>query len=138
MLLAGLFVYGYVRSATPRFVFADTFGVAPGPGISNINSKVFWFADEGSTYLRFEADAATFHSLVPSGLPHVSDLEYANKRWQGNEAGPAWWTYTFPPDAEIHLLTTEPGQGKRFASEMTLMVYVPREHLVYYHYEGID
>jgi len=138
LLIVGLFTYGIIRSMDPSAVFENTFHRAPASNVRNLQSKVFWFADTGSTYLRFETDAETFRSLVPSELPRITHREYLDKGWHGSDPGPDWWTYDFPASAEIHLKTTGIGEGKRFASEMALMVYVPEERVAYYHFIGID
>lgn len=64
----------------PSAVFEDTFQREPGSTVRNVRSKVFWFAHTGSTYLRFETDAATFRSLVPPDLPPVTHREFLEKR----------------------------------------------------------
>ncbi len=138
LLIVGLFTYGIIRSMNPSAVFEGTFHRAPASNVRNLQSKVFWFADTGSTYLRFETDAETFRSLVPPDLPPVTHREYLEKRWHSTDPGPDWWTYDFPASAEIYLKATEFGEGKQFASEMTLMVYVAEQRLAYYHFIGID
>ncbi|MDP1581395.1 MAG: hypothetical protein Q8M02_14070 [Candidatus Didemnitutus sp.] len=91
LLCLSLMGYGVIRATTPKYVFEETFGSKPSPQVFDIQSKVWWFADEGSTWLSFKADSATFESLVPKHLSRMSSEEY--KKVAGYYSGelPTWW-----------------------------------------------
>jgi hypothetical protein len=137
-LLASIIAYGVVRASIPKYVFKDTFHSTPGENVRNINSKVWWFADEGNVYIRFETDIDTFRKLVPEGLPKVTKEEFEKKGWNETSDPPVWWKPTFSASDEIYLNATDFGNGKTFASEMTLFTYDSQHHVAYYHFIGID
>jgi hypothetical protein len=138
LLLASIIAYGVVRVSVPKYVFNDTFHRAPGDNVRNINSKVWWFADEGNVYIRFETDIDTFRKLVPESLPKVTREEFEKKGWNESGDPPSWWKPSFAPGDEIYLAATDFGKGKTFASEMTIFTYDSQHRVAYYHFIGID
>jgi hypothetical protein len=138
ILTASVTVYDIVRASIPTCVFNDTFHSAPGEDVRNITSKVWWFADVGSVYIRFETDIDTFRELVPEGLPKVTREEFEQKMWGENSDPPTWWKPPFAAGDEIYLTSTGFGNGKEFASESTIFTYDSQNHVAYYHFIGID
>jgi len=138
-LAAGVLVtYGLVRASIPRYVFADVFHAKPTESVQDIRTKVFWFADTGSIYLRFQTDIDTFRRLVPKDLHKVTRQEFEEKRWQESNGYPSWWQSTFSSSDEIYFQASEIGHGKKFASETTWMAYDSKHQIAYYRFLGID
>jgi hypothetical protein len=137
-ILVSVKAFGIVRASIPQYVFKDTFHRPPGESVRNINSKVWRFADEGNVYIRFETDIGTFRKLVPEGLPKVTKEEYEKKGWSESSDPPSWWKPSFAPSDEIYLTATDFGNGKTFASEMTIYTYDTKSQVAYYHFLGID
>ncbi len=138
LLLASIIAYGVVRASIPKYVFKDTFHNAPADNVRNINSKVWWFADEGNVYIRFETDIDTFRKLVPEGLSKVTREEFEKKGWNESADHPSWWKPPFAAGDETYLTATDFGNGKTFASEMIVFTYDSQHHIAYYHFIGID
>ncbi len=134
----GLLAYKLVRASIPSYVFTDVFYTKPTESVRDIKSKVFWFADTGSIYLRFHTDIDTFRRLVPKDLKRVTKQEFEEKKWQEGNKHPSWWQSTFSSSDEIYLQESEPGNGKTFANETTWMAYDSQRQIGYYRFLGLD
>lgn len=134
----GLICYGFVRTSVPRFVFEDTFKRPVPPNVRNIQTKTWWFADKGITYMSFTAERETFERLVPPGLVKVSPEELKRRGWKERTVDVDWWTPLSPEATEIYFLTSGPEGGRTFNSETTLMTYHPGTQRAYYHFLGLD
>lgn len=115
LIAGGIMSYGVVRISTPRYVFEDTFKTKPPSGVSDIKSKTWWFADEGSIYLCFSAERETFAKLIPAGLPKLTREEFQKKGWGEAAQSVSWWTPVTSDTSDIYFLSTEFGKGKEFA-----------------------
>jgi len=138
LAIAGLIGFGIIRATNPRYVYKDAFGERPSADVTTIRSKVYSFADEAHVFLTFRAAPETIHRIVPKYLKKVRYDEYCREMSGNNLTPPPWWK---PPDQstnEIYLLSTDFGQGKRFATETTVMTYDHQTKTAMYFYLGID
>lgn len=138
ILCLSLLSYGLIRAITPHFVFEEALGRKPPQNVTDIKSKVWWFADEGSTWLTFDADRVTFEALIPRNLQKMTLTEYQKVMGHYSGKKPNWWHPLDDPDVEIYFFSPPWGQGSRFASEETLMTFSPATQRVHYQFIGID
>lgn len=136
--IGSLLTYGLVRSSVPKYVFEEVFHSKPTNNISDIKSKVFWFADTGSIYLCFRTNISTFKRLVPKNLPRTTWVEFKEKGWHESGEHPSWWLLAVSDSDEIYWRATEFGKGGKFASETEWMIYDFQRQIGYYRFLGID
>ena len=142
-LLAGILtVYGLIDSMNPKSVFENTFGTPPSPSISDIKSNLYWFADTGSTYLRFNISEVEFRKLMPSGLTECTMQKIkADLPTETGSKIPTWWTHDYQPGWLYFMrddFNKEQPQKKGFHSELEYFIYDPNSKTAYYHFLGID
>jgi hypothetical protein len=138
----GFIAWGIICSVNPRWVFKDTFNVAPPPSVSQIQSSFYSFADTGVVYLRFQTTQDEFEKLVSTNLVKKT-AEEMERDTPGESGGdiPKWWDYQIQ-SGWIYYLRVSPvsnSSGNReFASETECFAYNPKTLTAYYHFVGID
>jgi hypothetical protein len=138
LLVGGIVGFVMIRSTNPRYVYRDAFHEPPSPDVRHIRSKVWAFADEGEAFMRFEASPETFRRIVPKEMQKVSYPEYRKKMPSNNLKPPAWWLPPTEQTSEIYIAVPDYGNGRRFASETTLLTYDAPTQTAMYFYLGID
>ncbi len=136
--IVGLIGFGIIRATNPRYVFKDTFGEPPSGDVTEIKSKVYGFADEAYVFLTFKAAPETVHRIIPKDLKKLAYEQYEREMPGTNITPPSWWRRPTATTSEIYLFSPNFGDGKRFASETTLMTYDQNTQTVMYFYIGID
>jgi hypothetical protein len=147
MLVVALFLiafvaFGIIRSKNPRWVFKQTFNSTPPASISKIQSSLFYFADGGDVYLRFQTSKEEFEKLVSANLnkKNAAEMERDMPRESGDDL-PKWWDYQIQSDWIYYLrvYSSMKNSGpKGFFSETEYFAYNPKTQIAYYHFIGID
>jgi hypothetical protein len=134
----GLVGYGMIRATNPRYVFKDTFGEPPSKDVTEIKSKVYGFADEAQVFLTFKAEPETVHRIILKDLAKITYQQYEREMPGTNINPPRWWRRPTISTSDIYFSSPNFGDGKRFASETTLLTYDENSRTVMYFYIGID
>jgi len=141
LTLAIAVAYLMIDSARPTRVFENSFGQPVPESVSDLQSRLWWFADSGSVYLRFQVDEETFRRLVLADLP-ARIPEEMRAELPGEGGGqPEWWDFTVAP-GWIYYLRVESGGDKPakkgFYWETEYLAYNPATGRAYYRFLGID
>ena len=142
LLLVGFIAWGIICSMNPRWVFKETFHVAPPSTVSKIQSSFYGFADTGIVYLRFQTSEEEFCKLVSTNLAKktAEQVEGEMPHEFGGDV-PKWWDYKIQPDW-IYYLRNSPATNstatRGFSSESEFFSYNPKTQTAYYHFIGID
>ena len=137
----GLVAHGLWSSSRPANVYKITFGVAPSADVTDIRSKYYYFADTGTTFLKFKASPSTIDKLTAKGWTRLKYQEQLEAHASDDANTPAdddtpnW----FKPDLTESTVTyvSEHRIGD-FASESETLTYNPATRLAYYDFVGID
>ncbi len=142
ILVVALYGYAFIESSNPATVFRNSFGEPPSEVVSEIQSDLYWFADTGSVFLRFETTEEEFLRLVPEGLTRRTLTEIQNGLPGGSGIEtPEWWKFRFEEDwayfwrNDFNLKS--PGR-RGFFSETEYYAYNPNDGLAYFRFLGID
>ena len=117
------------RPSTP---FKDSFGFAPPPDVTILQSFEEGFGDYGITYLHFKANPATVQRIVSKGMVQVGPTTATPS--STNSTPPDWWQ---PPDKSVEKFIGSIGK-RNFAREEDYLVYDPATGDVWYRFMGID
>ncbi len=141
VVVAGLYCFVIIDSMNPRSVYANTFGVKPAADVTDIQSDLYWFADTGSTYLKFRTTEDRFRSLLASDLSPITPEELGNYGLAGSST-PDWWDLKNDAEGWLYYFRehnhADDVADSMFAAEWELMAYDPGTGFVYYHFIGID
>ena len=140
-VLVGVVGYGLIQSTRPSIVFKQAFDQKPPAGITNLQSKYWFFADSGSIYLRFNCSPETFESIRPSGLERTSREDFkdtfGNRSYSGD--APSWWSpEKIVGEGRYYVGRDSKGKNKHFSSETEILVYDVSSGVAFYNYLGID
>ncbi len=125
--VAGLFWH----STRPGEVYKNTFGVHPSADVSDLKSRLYYFADTGEVFLQFKCNKATLDSLIASkGMA----IDPAPKSvW---DETPQWWLPGLGADWSECYSTENSTKG--FAQEEAVLIYNPNTKQANYYWRGID
>jgi hypothetical protein len=137
LFLGSLIVVGIVNSMNPHYVFTKTFAEEPDEHVHELKSKVWTFADSSDIYLQFKTSPDKFHRLMPTDLKRVTFEEYKADLGYLDD-WPDWWQAIDRSNSEIFVLNKSHGEGKKYESELTLMIYDAKSQFAQYYFCGID
>ena len=141
-LAVGLLGYGIYWSSRPANVFQETFGESPSAAVSDVQSRLYWFADNGEVRLRFHTTSEEFDRLVPPDLMAIPADLLRKKVGYSSGSQPEWWSFQFEPSWRYHWRehTHEArALGKKgFYWELEIYAYDPATKTAYYRFSGID
>lgn len=140
--IVGFFAFGVYWFSRPTEVFHEAFREYPSPEVSDLESRQFFFADNGEVRMRFITTRLEYERLVPGDLRPSSAEEVRRRMGIRSEGDPEWWTFQFNPSWQYALRETERDAnraGKRgFFWELEVFAYDPSASVAYYFFSGID
>lgn len=140
--IVGFFVFGVYWFSRPPEVFREVFREYPSREISDLESRQFFFADNGEVRMRFVTTRLEFERLVPADLRPSSAEEVRRRMGIRSGGDPEWWTFQLNPSWQYAMRETERDAnraGKRgFFWELEVFAYDPSASAAYYFFSGID
>ena len=130
-------IYGFSWNHKPANIYEMSFGSAPTPDVTELQSKFYNFADTGTTFLKFKAAPATINKLTKKPWKSLQ-----GKAWQDEdfyffkgENTPDWWKPAKTQNTQIFIVSD---RFKYFAGENEILVYETKTGQTYYAFIGID
>ena len=140
LTVIGTLTFGLIQSMRPASVFKQAFQTSP-KGVTNLQSKYWFFGDSGHMYLRFNCSTQTLARILPQGLLETDEVTLKEKLGKGwLQDPPDWWQLPATNTVGAYYLR-ESGQGggRWFStSEMEVLVYDSQTHTAFYFYSGLD
>lgn len=140
-LLIGLYGFVIIDSMNPRSVYKNVFEAEAPTDVKDIKSDLFWFADSGTTYLKFNTTEERFKSLIPDDLSQTTPEELSRFGF-GSGDRIEWWDFRKDAPNWIYYFRehghNDRVSGSNFAAEWELMAFDPETGNAYYHFTGID
>lgn len=131
----GLMGYGFYTTSRPATVYEMTFGSAPSSDVTNIQSNYYYFADTGTTFLKFKASPATIAKLTAKGWTRLNAQGNQNAGPHTGTQTPEWYK---PKITDTTVIYTAEKRIGDFASESETLVYDRVTKQAYYDFVGID
>lgn len=134
-LVGLLYVAGIVglfwHNTRPGVVYENTFGIPPSADVTDLKSKLYYFADKGEVFLQFKCSRETLDSLIASqNLKMHADPQML---WSDE---PDWWGLGDGLSPREYYKSGVSRKG--FMSEDTILIYNANTKQANYYWSGID
>ena len=137
LIFLGTVAWGIISVSKPSNVYKITFGTPPPADVTDLQSQYWYFADTGSTYLKFKTSPATIKKLTANNWHQLTKEKLKGENFENLESDdtPSWWK---PRKTSSTLVYTASMRFNDFASEEETLIYDPANQQTYYTFIGID
>jgi hypothetical protein len=137
LFFLGTVVWGIISVSKPSNVYKITFGTPPPADVTNLQNQYWYFADTGSTYLKFKTSPTTIKKLTANDWHPLTGEKLKSTDFENLETDdtPSWWK---PRKTSSTLVYTASMRFDDFANEEETLIYDPVNEQAYYEFVGFD